>query len=94
MRGQEYRQLAEGYYTVKAIHKLGKSYGVELPICEAVYRILHEGKEPGSILKELFERSLKNEFVYYLGRGLTYELIGIMRQSVTDAINKVNNYFL
>lgn len=55
--------LAEGYYTVKAIRKLGKAYGVELPICEAVYQIAHEGKEPKSILKSLFERSLKNEFV-------------------------------
>jgi len=36
---------------------------VELPICEAVYQIIHEGKEPRSILKSLFDRSLKNEFM-------------------------------
>ena len=63
VQGVEYKELAEGYYTAKAICKLGKAYGVELPICEAVYRILYEGKEPRSILKNLFERSLKNEFV-------------------------------
>lgn len=61
--GEEYSQLAEGYYTVKAIHKLGKAYGVELPICDAVYQILYERKAPQSILKRLFDRSLKNEFV-------------------------------
>lgn len=61
--GEEYTQLAEGYYTVKAIRKLGKAYGVELPICEAVYRILYEEKNPKIILKKLFDRSLKNEFV-------------------------------
>lgn len=63
VQGECYNGLAEGYYTVKAIRKLGKAYGVELPICEAVYQIAHEGKEPKSILKSLFERSLKNEFV-------------------------------
>lgn len=61
--GQEYSNLAEGYYTVKALCKLGKAYGVELPICEAVYQIIYEEKEPRSILKQLFERSLKNEFM-------------------------------
>lgn len=63
VQGKTYNQLAEGYYTVKAIRNLGKAYGVELPICEAVYQIVHEGKEPQSILKSLFGRSLKNEFV-------------------------------
>ncbi len=63
VQGQEYDALAEGYYTVIAIHKLAKAYGVELPICEAVYQIVHEQKEPRSILRLLFERSLKNEFV-------------------------------
>lgn len=63
VQGKTYKQLAEGYYTVKAIRNLGKAYGVELPICEAVYQIVHEEKEPKSILKSLFDRSLKNEFV-------------------------------
>ncbi|MBQ7775563.1 MAG: NAD(P)H-dependent glycerol-3-phosphate dehydrogenase [Lachnospiraceae bacterium] len=62
VQGKDYKELAEGYYTVKAIRKLGKAYGVELPICEAVYQIVHEGKEPRCILKKLFDRSLKNEF--------------------------------
>lgn len=62
VRGEEYSHLAEGYYTVAAIRKLGKAYGVELPICEAVYQILYEGKNPQNILKKLFDRSLKNEF--------------------------------
>lgn len=63
VQGIRYDKLAEGYYTVKAIRKLGKAYGVELPICNAVYQILYEGKEPKHILKELFDRSLKNEFM-------------------------------
>ena len=31
VRGQDYHQLAEGYYTVKALMLLGQRYGVELP---------------------------------------------------------------
>ena len=62
VRQEDYHKLAEGYYTVKALHNLGKSYGVELPICEAVYRILYENANPREALKTLFSRSLRNEF--------------------------------
>lgn len=60
--GTSYEKLAEGYYTVKALRNLGKAYGVELPICEAVFQILYEGKKPEVILQMLFDRSLRNEF--------------------------------
>lgn len=62
VQGTAYHKLAEGYYTVKAICNLGKAYGVELPICHAVYQILYDKENPGSILQMLFSRSLKNEF--------------------------------
>ena len=62
VQGTEFHELAEGYYTVKAILKLADTYGVELPICESVYQIMYEGKDPRSTLDELFNRSLKNEF--------------------------------
>lgn len=60
---KEYGKLAEGYYTVKALCNLGKGYGVELPICEAVYQILYENADPQKSLEKLFSRSLRNEFV-------------------------------
>lgn len=59
---KEYSKLAEGYFTVKALRNLGKNYGIELPICEAVYQILYCDAEPSSILEMLFARNLKNEF--------------------------------
>lgn len=62
VQGREFHKLAEGYYTVKALLGLADTCGVELPICEAVYQIMYEGKDPKSILDELFGRSLKNEF--------------------------------
>ena len=57
-----YSKLAEGYYTVKALRNLGKSYGVELPICEAVYSVLYENVDLKEGFGKLFQRSLKNEF--------------------------------
>lgn len=57
-----YQKLAEGYYTAKALRNLGKSYGIELPICEAVYAVLYEKKDIRETFMKLFQRSLKNEF--------------------------------
>lgn len=58
----EYKKLAEGYYTVKALVNISRKLGVELPICEAVYRILYEDADPNEALGSLFMRSLKEEF--------------------------------
>lgn len=41
---------------------LGKNYGVDLPICTAVFDILYQKKDANLVLYELFTRSLKNEF--------------------------------
>jgi len=60
--GEDYKNLAEGYYTVKALIGLSKKYGVELPICKAVYSVLYESKVANTVLEELFLRSLKQEF--------------------------------
>lgn len=62
VKGEEYTSLAEGYYTVKAMLNLASKYNIELPICEAVYKILYDGLTPEKALSVLFARSLKNEF--------------------------------
>lgn len=62
VRGEPYSDLAEGYYTVRALMELSEQYGVELPICHAVYEILYEQKDPGAALFALFNRSQKQEF--------------------------------
>ena len=62
IKGEKYTDLAEGYYTVKAMLDLGKNYGVDLPICTSVYDILYKDKNAKIILDGLFPRSLKNEF--------------------------------
>ncbi|MCE5342375.1 MAG: glycerol-3-phosphate dehydrogenase [Eubacteriales bacterium] len=60
--GQPYTELAEGYYTVKALMDLEARTGVEMPISRAVYRILYEGVDIHEAIDGLFRRSLKNEF--------------------------------
>lgn len=60
--GQPYTALAEGYATVKALVLLGQTYGVDLPICRAVYHILYDGADPRTELEALFGRALKTEF--------------------------------
>ena len=62
VQGKSYTQLAEGYYTVKALVQLGKQYGVELPICQSVYHILYENADPHEAIRLLMGRDLKGEF--------------------------------
>lgn len=60
--GKPYEELAEGYSTAAAMQVLSKRYGVELPICTAVYRILYEGVSPSEEIDLLFRRTLKREW--------------------------------
>lgn len=62
VKGEPYDKLAEGYYTVRALVKMAGEHGVELPICEHLYRILFEGGDVQQSLDALFTRSLKSEY--------------------------------
>lgn len=62
VRGEDFSALAEGYYTVKALVRLEEAYRVDLPICHAVYTVLHEGKDYREALSTLFDRTPKSEF--------------------------------
>lgn len=62
IKGETFTALAEGYYTVRAMLNLGKNYGVDLPICTAVYNILYREMEAKEVLDGLFTRSLEKEF--------------------------------
>ncbi len=58
------RQVAEGVSTAKSIHFLAKKMEVEMPICQQVYSVLYEGKDPMLVVSELLERDLKHELEY------------------------------
>jgi len=53
--------VAEGIRTTQSIHDLAKQHGLDLPITEAVYRVLFEGERPHDMVKNLMTRSAKRE---------------------------------
>ncbi len=62
IKGETFSRLAEGYYTVDALVRLEEIYGVELPICNAVHRLLYLHADPKTELDALFARAQKPEF--------------------------------
>ena len=61
-KDEEFGELAEGYYTVRALTALADRNGVDLPICRGVEDVLYHGLPLADCIKRLFARSLKNEF--------------------------------
>lgn len=62
VKGHKFEKLAEGVMTTKALMKLGKEYNVELPIVKGIYNVLFNDADIITELKEMFLRSLKDEF--------------------------------
>lgn len=61
-KGVKFEKLAEGVSTVKALKMLSDKHDVDLPICNAVYSILYENKDPKQELINMFLRPVKYEF--------------------------------
>ena len=59
-----YGKLAEGYYTLKAVKQIADQKGIDMPITQALYKGIYEGEDVKSIIKEVFDRNLKQEFEY------------------------------
>ena len=53
--------VAEGVRTAEAVHALAEREGVEMPIAEQVFAIVHRGKDPAEAVKELMMRDPKPE---------------------------------
>src|SRR5690606_32188766 len=52
----EMNMVAEGYYASDCIEQLCRAHGVELPICSAVYRVLHEQQSPIAEMNRLADK--------------------------------------
>ena len=55
------KMVAEGVLTTKSVHQLRLKYDLEMPIHEAIYEILFQGKNPKDSVSELMNRKLSNE---------------------------------
>lgn len=62
VKGVKFDKLAEGAYTVVALMVLKQRLDVDLPICTAVYEIIHQGKDAKATLDGLFSRQITTEF--------------------------------
>jgi glycerol-3-phosphate dehydrogenase (NAD(P)+) len=55
------RAVAEGYWTARAAYALAREKGVDVPITEQVYKVLHEGLPLLDAMKNLLARAGKHE---------------------------------
>lgn len=53
--------VAEGVHTAREVHGLAQQLGVDMPITEAVYRVLFQGLAPGQAVDMLLSREPKPE---------------------------------
>jgi len=54
-------QVVEGVLAARAVREVAAKAKVEMPICEQIYRTVHEGVDPKAAVKELMSRALKPE---------------------------------
>jgi glycerol-3-phosphate dehydrogenase (NAD(P)+) len=54
-------QVAEGLRTTRSAYELAQKHGVEMPITEAAYQLLYDGKPLEVVMRELTARQLRSE---------------------------------
>jgi len=54
-------KVAEGVWTCQAIHSHAEKEGIDMPITQALYRILFEGRNPRESLQQLMSRPARAE---------------------------------
>lgn len=55
------RMVAEGIRNTRSVYMLARSLGIEMPIVEQMYKVIHESKKPAEAVRDLMQRSLKPE---------------------------------
>lgn len=61
-RGEDFGKLAEGVPTLKAVKIIADQQGIDMPICQALYKVIYEKADIKSTIKDMFNRDLKQEF--------------------------------
>jgi glycerol-3-phosphate dehydrogenase (NAD(P)+) len=58
---REIGQVVEGLFAAAAVRRVATRMGLEMPICEQVYRVLHDNLAPDVAVRALMARALKPE---------------------------------
>lgn len=59
-KGIEFEKLAEGVATLNAVYGLRDK--IDIPICEVLYEVVYNKKDPKTMISKLFHRPTKKEF--------------------------------
>ncbi len=57
----EIGQVVEGYHAAKAVHFVAEKHGVDMPICNFVYDVLHNGVPLEQVVKSMLSRAVTPE---------------------------------
>lgn len=61
-KGNKFDKLAEGVYTLKAVHEIAQENNIEMPICEALYKVIYENGDIKIEISDIFGRGVRAEF--------------------------------
>lgn len=62
-RGEDFGKLAEGVPTLKAVKIIADAKGIDMPICQALYKAVYENADIKTTIREMFNRDVKQEFI-------------------------------
>lgn len=61
-RGEDFGKLAEGVPTLEAVKTIADAKGIDMPICQALYKVIYEKANIKETIRGMFNRDLKQEF--------------------------------
>jgi glycerol-3-phosphate dehydrogenase (NAD(P)+) len=54
-------QVVEGVLAARALHDVARTAGVEMPITEQIYRVIHQGAPARDAVAALMSRAIRSE---------------------------------
>jgi len=48
--------IAEGVNTTRTVYQMSRKYGIEMPICNQIYTVLFEDRNPREAVRQLMSR--------------------------------------
>lgn len=61
-KGEVFGKPAEGVPTLKAVKIIADKENIDMPICQALYKVIYEKADIKPTIRSMFERDLKQEF--------------------------------